>query len=250
MSRPSTLDLEALWRDARDEVMRAVTSTAQRHWLEASRPVGYTDDVVVLATPHDFARAWLETRCGELIRTALSEAAGRDLTVVITVQPRPEPVGDLTAAETELAGPAGDDGDATSRPDTGPSAVPSDPRDAGRDHRPTPPGLRSDRREDRSWAASSPTGSSQPPTVRSRSSAEPLDDHHATQGGASRDDLRDQQDRYAHQGQRELRAVPDEQSDTEPATDEAGRPLEAPGRPPGPVVSLPDPRPRPRDRDE
>ncbi len=129
VSRPSTLDLETLWRDARDEVMRAVTSTAQRQWLEATRPVGYTDDVVVLATPHDFARAWLETRCGELIRTALSEAAGRPLTVVITVQPRPEPVGDLGAAETELAGPPSstDEESAGPRPRPGPPRTPPSP---------------------------------------------------------------------------------------------------------------------------
>jgi chromosomal replication initiator protein len=218
VSRPSTLDLDTLWGDARDEVMRAVTSTAQRQWLEATRPVGYTDDVVVLATPHDFARAWLETRCGELIRAALSDAAGRQLTVVITVQPRPEPVGDLGASDAALApdaartpphaAPAGAPASAERSP-SGPSADP----DGARQHRPAPPSLRDERREDRAWASgpSAPTGTT------------------------------------AHD-------LGEEPQIAEPPTPlrphEQGRPLEAPGRPPGPVVELPEPRPRPRDEVE
>jgi chromosomal replication initiator protein len=201
VSRPSTLDLETLWRDARDQVMRAVTSTAQRHWLEATRPVGYTDDVVVLATPHDFARAWLETRCGELIRGALSDAAGRPLTVVITVQPRPEPLGDLSPADAALASPA-----PRSPSGPSPSRIDGASQDGGgRDHRPTPPGLSPQRRDER-WIASVP---------------DPVD------------------------------AATDGDGDAEvAAADEPARPLDAPGRPPGPVVSLPEPRPRERDEVE
>ncbi len=92
MTRTSTLDLESLWSESLEGVMRTVSSPAQRQWLTATRPVGFSDDTVILASPHTFAREWLDTRCGERIRTALSEAAGRELTVVITVQPRPEPL--------------------------------------------------------------------------------------------------------------------------------------------------------------
>jgi len=88
----STLDLEELWSRSLERVMGAVNSPAQRQWLVATQPVGFSEDTVVLATPHTFAREWLDTRCGDLIRDALSEAAGRPLEVVITVQPRPEPV--------------------------------------------------------------------------------------------------------------------------------------------------------------
>jgi chromosomal replication initiator protein len=208
VSRPSTLDLETLWRDARDQVMRVVTSTAQRQWLEATRPVGYTDDVVVLATPHDFARAWLETRCGDLIRSALSQAAGRPLTVVITVQPRPEPVGDLGPADADLSRPPPSDPAPAERSPSGPSGVPS--TDGSRQHRPTPPGLRDERREDRTWA----TQASRPP-VRATDGERPADEDRPYGVSTERD-----------------------------------RPLEAPGRPPGPVVELPEPRPRARDEVE
>jgi chromosomal replication initiator protein len=92
VSRPSTLDLETLWSQSLEGVMPTVSSPVQRQWLAATRPVGFSDDTVILASPHSFAREWLDTRCGERIRVALSEAAGRDLTVVITVQPHPEPI--------------------------------------------------------------------------------------------------------------------------------------------------------------
>ncbi len=92
MSTASTLDLDALWAESLSQVMRAVTSPAQRQWLVATNPVGFSDDTVVLATPHAFAREWLDRHCGDAIRAALSTAAGRDLRVVITVQTNPTPV--------------------------------------------------------------------------------------------------------------------------------------------------------------
>ncbi len=112
MSSTSSLDLETLWAESLDDVMATVASPAQRQWLGATRPVGFSDDTVVLATPHAFAREWLDTRCGTAIRAALTAAAGRPLDVVITVQPRPQPLDDDHAA--------------TSSPD---DAVPSHPFD-------------------------------------------------------------------------------------------------------------------------
>ena len=92
MSTTATLDLETLWAEGLAEVMRTVTSTAQRQWLTATHPVGFSEDTIILATPHSFAREWLDRNCGDTIRRALSGAAGRDLDVVITVQTNPAPV--------------------------------------------------------------------------------------------------------------------------------------------------------------
>ncbi len=92
MSTASTLDLGTLWAEGLAEVLRTVTSTAQRQWLMATHPVGFSEDTIILATPHSFAREWLDRNCGDTIRRALSGAAGRDLDVVITVQTNPAPV--------------------------------------------------------------------------------------------------------------------------------------------------------------
>ncbi len=85
-------DLASLWDETLSEVTGSINSPAQRRWLSATRPVGFSDDTVVLAAPHAFAREWLETRCGELLRDSLTSVAGRPIHVVITVQPNPAPV--------------------------------------------------------------------------------------------------------------------------------------------------------------
>ena len=92
MGTAATLDLGDLWAESLSEIMRTVTSPAQRQWLVATHPVGCSEDTVILASPHSFAREWLDRNCGDTIRTALSAAAGRDLRVVITVQANPAPV--------------------------------------------------------------------------------------------------------------------------------------------------------------
>ena len=99
MPHTPTLDLEGLWGRSLADLLPTVTSPAQRQWLVATHPVGYSDDTVILASPHGFAREWLDTRCGDRIRRALSDAADRELTVVITVQARPAPFGELDGSD-------------------------------------------------------------------------------------------------------------------------------------------------------
>jgi chromosomal replication initiator protein len=213
VARPSTLDLEELWNDSLDVVMRTVSSPAQRQWLAATQPVGFSDDTVILATPHSFAREWLDTRCGDRIRDAFSAAAGRPLTVVITVQPRPEPVGDLpTGASTApLAVPAerGTDGRGASGAVRGASGEGGPP--AGDQARTGP---RHDEVPARPPAGEAGRGGHITPAPPVEAAA------HLT-GPAT---------------QRPYRLADATLVDTP----RAGQPLQAPGRPDGPTVSLPE----------
>jgi chromosomal replication initiator protein len=210
VARPSTLDLEALWHGSLDTVMRTVSSPAQRQWLAATRPVGFSDDTVILATPHSFAREWLDTRCGDRIREALTSAAGRPLTVVITVQPRPEPLGDLSGpADGADARP--DDGLTTSIPSSTGASVP--PATAAAEH-----------------GVSAPTA----PAEETRPA--PAHDGYApTHASPPRDAY------HEHGGYAAHDRGPDAGGTA------SGQPLRAPGRPAGPTVSLPS---RPQRRDE
>ncbi|MFO7960793.1 MAG: DnaA/Hda family protein, partial [Nitriliruptoraceae bacterium] len=129
MSTASTLDLGTLWAEGLAEVMRTVTSTAQRQWLMATHPVGFSEDTIILATPHSFAREWLDRNCGDTIRRALSGAAGRDLNVVITVQTNPAPleVTEPPPAPTEpLSSSAGPHSSAADAPSDPPGSPPAD----------------------------------------------------------------------------------------------------------------------------
>lgn len=93
MSDVDTPDLPELWDTAFRSLESRVNGAALRAWLRETTPVGFSDDIVVLAAPHAFAREQLDLRYGTQLREALADAAGRPLTVVVTVKP--------DAAETE-----------------------------------------------------------------------------------------------------------------------------------------------------
>ncbi|MFP5308833.1 MAG: chromosomal replication initiator protein DnaA [Actinomycetes bacterium] len=273
MTQSSTLDPESLWKQSLEDVVRTVSSPVQRQWLTATRPVGFSDDTVILATPHAFAREWLDTRCGDRIRDALARAAGRQLTVVITVQPKPEPVdlaGQTTPGPTAGVDPAADaTGDRSStdhaaephaatgaeHPGNDPGdldegdTVARDGREEGRpaveppvelrpEHRPAPP----------SAHRVAPT-----PVTGQETAAAP---HSEPQRRA--DDRRDGASHPADEagiapsasdGPTPSERLAEERhgGSTTPTVPTSETPLEAPGRPPGPVVELPQQRPAHRD---
>ena len=106
-------DPDALWRSSLAQVLPDVTSPVQRRWLEATHPVGFSDGTLVIASPHGFARDWLERNWGDELRTSLSEIAGTTIALLVTVQTNPDPdlsehdpavlVGHATAARNEVA---------------------------------------------------------------------------------------------------------------------------------------------------
>ncbi|MDQ3931256.1 MAG: hypothetical protein M3252_00225, partial [Actinomycetota bacterium] len=103
MADSTVFDLSSLWDESLSSLTATITSPAQRRWLSATRPVGFSHDTVVLAAPHTFAREWLDVRCGDHLREALSRAAGRSLQVVITVKPNPAPLEPDLAEEAHPA---------------------------------------------------------------------------------------------------------------------------------------------------
>ncbi len=90
-------DPAALWRDALALVLPGVDSPMQRRWLAGTDPVGYDAGTLVIASPHAFARDWLERAVGDPLREALAEVAGGPIALVITV--RTAPSADDLAAE-------------------------------------------------------------------------------------------------------------------------------------------------------
>ncbi len=206
MAESTVFDLASLWDESLTDLTATITSPAQRRWLSATRPVGFSHDTVVLAAPHTFAREWLDVRCGDHLREALSRAAGRPLHVVITVKPNPAPL------EADL-GVAGSNGVTSSTPtsplkplpvETSPSSLP--PAPAAGDGQTAP--QRGQNNPGRSPALHSPptTTDSSPPTTEAESTSPPPN----------------------------LRGEPSA-SPLEPTN---LRPLEAPGRPPGPVADI------------
>jgi len=83
-------DPDGLWRTGLTRVLPSIESPVQRRWLEATHPVGYSSGTLVIASPHGFARDWLERSCGDLLRDRLTEIAGEPIELLITVQTQPD----------------------------------------------------------------------------------------------------------------------------------------------------------------
>jgi chromosomal replication initiator protein len=99
VTESALVDLDELWHRSLDDLQQQLTGAAQRAWLDETRPVGFSDDTVVLAAPHSFAREQLDTRYGTALRTALTKAAGRPLSVVVTVRPDAPETSERDAAD-------------------------------------------------------------------------------------------------------------------------------------------------------
>ncbi len=98
MEHEGPLDLPTLWQDCLVGMIPLATSPVARQWLQATQPVGFSDDTIVLAAPHSFAREWLDDQLGSALRGQLAQSAGRPLTVVITVAPN---AASLTPSDVE-----------------------------------------------------------------------------------------------------------------------------------------------------
>ncbi len=107
MPEATLVELDDLWTRSLGELQESLTSAALRAWLDDTRPVGFSQDTVVLAAPHSFAREQLDVRYGAALRGALTRAAGRALNVVITV--RPEPVAPPDGVPTTAAPPTAEE---------------------------------------------------------------------------------------------------------------------------------------------
>jgi chromosomal replication initiator protein len=112
------LDLTALWQHCLEVVAPAAASPVARQWLENTSPVGFSDDTIVLAAPHAFAREWLDLKLGQSLRDELSATTGRPIHVVITVQ------ASAASLSVDGADPALLDPTASA---TAPSTAPPDP---------------------------------------------------------------------------------------------------------------------------
>ena len=106
MAGSTTLDLDGVWQDALRDVLRAVTGPMERRWLASTLPVGFSDDTLVLAAPHAFARDWLDRNCSPLLAASLEERAGRPITLVVTVSTQAVGPADPASVADALSTPA------------------------------------------------------------------------------------------------------------------------------------------------
>jgi chromosomal replication initiator protein len=75
-------DLTAVWPRVLSDLQ-----THQRAWLRTSEPVTLHESTAIVAVPNDFTRGQLEGRLRGQVEDALSEAFGREIRIMVTVNP-------------------------------------------------------------------------------------------------------------------------------------------------------------------
>ncbi|MEX2621980.1 MAG: chromosomal replication initiator protein DnaA [Egibacteraceae bacterium] len=100
-------DLDDLWQRCLAHLQHRLTGPAHRAWLNDTDMVGYDDDTVVLAAPHNLAREQITGPYSEDVHSVLVSETGREVRVVVIVAPDadPSPVSDPDPDPTPPARP-------------------------------------------------------------------------------------------------------------------------------------------------
>ncbi len=72
---------DKIWLSARDTLRQRLNEDTYNRWIRSIQPINYNgDNEFILGVSDDFFADWLEENFSEVIREALSEAAGKDVT--------------------------------------------------------------------------------------------------------------------------------------------------------------------------
>jgi chromosomal replication initiator protein len=84
-----TYDAEQIWTEVLDVIRSELNTPTFKTWFEHTSPVEVRDDYLVVAVQNEFAREWLESRYSGLLRSALLQVLGRELSVEFVVPSEP-----------------------------------------------------------------------------------------------------------------------------------------------------------------
>lgn len=68
--------IQELWAQALNHIQGKLSKPSFETWLQATEAVDYRDDTLVISTPNEFARDWLESRYANMVRDTLQEVTG------------------------------------------------------------------------------------------------------------------------------------------------------------------------------
>lgn len=80
-----TYDVDQVWSDVLDVIRSELNTPTFKTWFEHTSPVEIAGDSLVVAVQNEFAREWLDSRYSGLLRSALFEVMGREVSVSFTV---------------------------------------------------------------------------------------------------------------------------------------------------------------------
>jgi len=103
--------VDTLWGKVLDKLGQEVKTPAFESWVKDVYPESFSDNVLTLQVPSEFAKEWLQARYGGLIRSSLEELTGDTVNIRLVASPEESPVPPLAAREPEAPAPAQRPGD-------------------------------------------------------------------------------------------------------------------------------------------
>lgn len=80
------IHIQELWAKTLDSIQDKISKPSFETWLKTTEAIQLREDILVISTPNDFARDWLESRYADLVRDALKEITGSPLGVKFVSQ--------------------------------------------------------------------------------------------------------------------------------------------------------------------
>jgi chromosomal replication initiator protein len=80
------IHIQELWAKTLDAIQDKISKPSFETWLKTTEAINLREDILVVSTPNDFARDWLESRYADLVRDALKEVTGSPLGVKFVSQ--------------------------------------------------------------------------------------------------------------------------------------------------------------------
>ncbi|MDQ1911189.1 chromosomal replication initiator protein DnaA [Paenibacillus sp. GD4] len=78
------------WQQVLSIIQKRVSKPSYETWLTSTRAARFTDTTVVICTPNNFAREWLENRYTKLIRDAILEYNGKQVELRFIIESEDE----------------------------------------------------------------------------------------------------------------------------------------------------------------
>lgn len=91
------LDVDDIWAKALNMIKSQLNAPTFKTWFANTRPLRFSDNLLIISAPNDFAKEWLESRYASLVRGSLSELLGEEVAVRFVTNDTTSSPGDTAA---------------------------------------------------------------------------------------------------------------------------------------------------------
>lgn len=83
-------DLNDSWQKTLSIMEKQVTKPSYETWIKPIHPVDFSDKIIILKVPNDFAKDWLESRYYDLIKASFEEVTGQEICPTFVAASKPD----------------------------------------------------------------------------------------------------------------------------------------------------------------